>query len=114
MNYTFTAHTACDYWEDNTGAAAIHFVVHFDGKTIVPSTRSCVPCEEYSSQGYCFTQQNTYFPVSANVTAPASGVATIQFVITGSADPQGGNVVPFVMDVIKLTSISEPDGGYPW
>ena len=98
MNYTFLAHTACDYYTYHTGAVAIHFVVHFNGVTIVPSTRACVPSKE------TWVDEDQYYPVSANVTGPASGVATLQFVITGAPAPDGGFVLPFLLDHIFLNS----------
>lgn len=106
MNYTFYAHTACDYYE-YSGAVAIHFVVHFNGVTIVPSTRVCTPCTGKN----CYTSYDVYYPVSANITAPASGVGVIQFVVTGSPAPDGGAVVPMVLDHIYLFSPGA-DAGY--
>lgn len=101
MNYTFTAHTACDYWQyPEGGAVTTHFVVHFNGKTIVPSTRACVPC----TGDYCGSAGDVYYPVTANVTAPANGIGVIQFVITGAPAPNGGLVMPFLLDVITLDS----------
>ena len=99
MNYTFYAHTSCDYWIYG-GEVATHFVVHFNGKTIVPSTRACVPCKG----DYCGGDGDIYQEVTANVTGPANGVATIQFVVTGAAAPDGKQVVPFLLDTVYLDS----------
>ena len=100
MNYTFIAHTACDYYQYHSGAVAIHFVVHFNGKTIIPSTRACVPCEG----DYCGSAGDTYYQVSADVVAPASGTSTLQFVVNGAPAPDGGKVLPFLLDTVFLNS----------
>ena len=100
VNYTFYAHTACDHYVYGAGEVTTHFVVHFNGKTIIPSTRACVPC----TGDNCRSSGDIYQEVTANVTGPASGVATIQFVITGAAAADGGKVVPFLLDTIYLDS----------
>lgn len=115
MNYTFVAHTACDYWDLGPGETYFadqvdfHFVVHFNGKTIVPSTRACVPCES----NCCPNGYNKYYPVSANVTAPASGLATLEIIVTGASDPYGGLVIPFMLDLIYLYPVGYTGELYP-
>ena len=100
-NYTFNVNTACEYYLSGDDATfGMHYVVHFNGQTIVPSTRACGPCP--AEIGDCHGYDDIYTQVSTRVTGPPSGSALLEIIVTGTPGLNGGPVLPFLIDNLSL------------
>ena len=94
---TISFQAACDYGYPDTGTdqVATSFMAVFDDTVVVPK-QLCPPCDPDGDS----CRHPIYKTFSATIQGPASGMATLKFVV--SQDPVDIRSYPLLLDIVYL------------
>ncbi|KAI3326838.1 hypothetical protein HD806DRAFT_488348 [Xylariaceae sp. AK1471] len=112
--YTFTIHTACDFWT-STGDFGIKFRVTLNGQVIIPTQSACPICADPNNPDWnedC-RYEAAYETANATFTSPASANKHSLVIEVTQASDLVGQQVPLLMDSILINSIGNTDVNDP-